>query len=548
MSYTITNNVMYVRDDAGNLVPVSMIASGADQTIQAIKDAATAVESQIDAKVADANAAIVAKTDEQAARIPEVTALAGDVSGLKGDLLYIIDAEGIKYTDGKWYNTSASTVNISEPNSSPTWSTAVIPCVEYDTFTVTGVGGSSPRSWAFIDANGVVLSVSIESKTEQDTEIIAPRNSAYCILNAITEFAHRAIKGKRIRNLYPRDGYGVKPTTKNIVYVGASGADYTTVKSACDAVSGIASYFNQFEIAVLPGTYHENNITLPQYVHLHGIVPNSVVITSENAGTPTESVIHQLGNSRISNITIISHSKYCIHLDLEMAGTYAKIENVVCIKAAQGDDSVSNSVIGMGCFGGGTVYDFSGCTFINNFPGPGIGCHTSGTNDRGDNTKIIFSGCKFCKGVRLELNTHSACDSHVLCEVNNCTFYPDGAYAVNFNTPDGVQNYWQLIGANNRNFAPSTFALIDAINTDDKQIVMTTASVGQWINADGELCGIDDAYGVVCGSPVYGNYKPVWVGSYAPCTAQNGRYTIVNGVLTSDTQGSIIVRDGYIKR
>lgn len=87
MSYTITNNVMYVRDDAGNLVPVSMIASGADQTIQAIKDAATAAESQIDTKVNDANTAIEAKTDEQVARIPEVTALAKDVNALEGKKL-----------------------------------------------------------------------------------------------------------------------------------------------------------------------------------------------------------------------------------------------------------------------------------------------------------------------------------------------------------------------------------------------------------------------------------------------------------------------------
>lgn len=86
MSYTITNNIMYVRDDTGELVPVSMIASGADQTIQAIKDTATAAESQIDTKVTDANAAIEAKTDEQVARIPEVTTLAEDVSGLKDDI------------------------------------------------------------------------------------------------------------------------------------------------------------------------------------------------------------------------------------------------------------------------------------------------------------------------------------------------------------------------------------------------------------------------------------------------------------------------------
>ena len=62
MSYTITNNVMYIRNEAGELVPVSMIASGADQTIAAINTAA-----------AKAMAAIEAKTNEQLARIPEVT-------------------------------------------------------------------------------------------------------------------------------------------------------------------------------------------------------------------------------------------------------------------------------------------------------------------------------------------------------------------------------------------------------------------------------------------------------------------------------------------
>ena len=58
----ITNNVMYIRNEAGELVPISMIASGADQAIAAINTVA-----------ANAMAAIEAKTNEQLARIPEVT-------------------------------------------------------------------------------------------------------------------------------------------------------------------------------------------------------------------------------------------------------------------------------------------------------------------------------------------------------------------------------------------------------------------------------------------------------------------------------------------
>ena len=87
MSYTITNNVMYVRDDTGELVPVSMIASDAKEAITAINTTAENAKNEIDTKVSDANTAIEAKTDEQVARIPEVTTLAGDVNGLKDEKL-----------------------------------------------------------------------------------------------------------------------------------------------------------------------------------------------------------------------------------------------------------------------------------------------------------------------------------------------------------------------------------------------------------------------------------------------------------------------------
>ena len=37
MSYTITNNIMYIRNEVGELVPVSMIASGAIKSVNNIK-------------------------------------------------------------------------------------------------------------------------------------------------------------------------------------------------------------------------------------------------------------------------------------------------------------------------------------------------------------------------------------------------------------------------------------------------------------------------------------------------------------------------------
>lgn len=107
MSYTITNNIMYVRDDTGNLVPVSMIAPGADQSIQAIKNATASAVAQIDTKVSNANTAIEAKTDEQVSRIPEVTALAEDVTQLKVSVNSKLTepAEGLAV--GKYFRISA---------------------------------------------------------------------------------------------------------------------------------------------------------------------------------------------------------------------------------------------------------------------------------------------------------------------------------------------------------------------------------------------------------------------------------------------------------
>ena len=37
MSYTMTNNIMYIRNEVGELVPVSMIASGSVKSVNNIK-------------------------------------------------------------------------------------------------------------------------------------------------------------------------------------------------------------------------------------------------------------------------------------------------------------------------------------------------------------------------------------------------------------------------------------------------------------------------------------------------------------------------------
>ena len=63
------------------------------------------------------------------------------------------------------------------------WRHAVIACVEGDSFTVSGAGGSAPRMWGFIASDGTVLSVANASSVETQKVLTAPENSAYLVLN-----------------------------------------------------------------------------------------------------------------------------------------------------------------------------------------------------------------------------------------------------------------------------------------------------------------------------------------------------------------------------
>lgn len=87
MSITLAQNTLRVKNkETGEMQPIAMFGSGADKTLTEIGEYAEQTKNEIKAAADTAKADIQAKTDEQVARIPEVTALAKDVSSLEGDL------------------------------------------------------------------------------------------------------------------------------------------------------------------------------------------------------------------------------------------------------------------------------------------------------------------------------------------------------------------------------------------------------------------------------------------------------------------------------
>ena len=79
---------------------------------------------------------------------------------------------------------------------------AVLDCVEGDTFTITGYGGSSPRLWAFLgrESNGSrpVLSNAAAAYRTIDELITAPENAQKIVVNILVSAPYSLIRGEKI--------------------------------------------------------------------------------------------------------------------------------------------------------------------------------------------------------------------------------------------------------------------------------------------------------------------------------------------------------------
>jgi lysophospholipase L1-like esterase len=102
------------------------------------------------------------------------------------DFENIIGVSEIAFTDGGYITTGRSigqTVNISSVTSASWYQYAVVDCEGGDEFLVSGIAGSSPRLWCFLDSSNAVLANSAADANATYLYITAPNGSKKLVLN-----------------------------------------------------------------------------------------------------------------------------------------------------------------------------------------------------------------------------------------------------------------------------------------------------------------------------------------------------------------------------
>lgn len=102
------------------------------------------------------------------------------------DFKNIIGVSDIVFTDGGYITTGRSigqTVNISSVASASWYQYAIVDCDEGDEFLVSGIAGSSPRLWCFLDSSNAVLANSAADANATYLYITAPNGSKKLVLN-----------------------------------------------------------------------------------------------------------------------------------------------------------------------------------------------------------------------------------------------------------------------------------------------------------------------------------------------------------------------------
>lgn len=237
--------------------------------------------------------------------------------------------------------------------------------------------------------------------------------------------------------------YILKDYIKNIIYVDANGnGDYTTISDAYNSIKD-SSPLNQYEICINPGTYNEVNLICPPYTHTHGVYPNTVIVTSDGLGGSLP-VFDEQDNVKLSNMTIISDTGYCIHYDIKLYNKSVYNENLHLIKRAYGD------IIGGGCYQNGMLVEWRNCIFENGY----ICCHTN--NFFNLNAHIKFINCHVANALynigsvggsgRCVWEMTGCNDADIIGFTNNPQIEESKEYKFMSNTFE-----WMLLGNNNKN-------------------------------------------------------------------------------------------------
>lgn len=122
----------------------------------------------------------------------EITDLKGEISESERELEKTSGLKAIKMLGAKsLYNGQYIKTNVAigttvslTPIGSNGFRYAIVQCEEGDKFVINATGGTSPKVWAFINSENVLLSRDTQNDhTVSNLELIAPSNSAYLIIN-----------------------------------------------------------------------------------------------------------------------------------------------------------------------------------------------------------------------------------------------------------------------------------------------------------------------------------------------------------------------------
>jgi len=359
--------------------------------------------------------------------------------------------------------------------------------------------------------------------------------------------------------------YENKDTIKHVVTIDANGnGDFTTIADAYSAVTD-SSYDNQYEFIIRDGTYHELNLIPPPYSHTHGNSPNGVIVTSEGQ-TGTLPVFDQKQYpSKLSNMTIISGTGYCIHNDFPFGNTGAVYnENLYCKKVYGvsvqnfGWRSKTNpSIIGAGAQYKGAKIVYNNCVFEDG----AVVCHSNSYSVEEGNFHFVLKNCK-CVNSWIQLNMAgndgAAYHGMWICEIDGLNV-PMGCPALTTKIGERKNNEtwfgWQIIGGNNKNFSVrldnnsdtlTTDIPWDNVNTNEKVYCQATATItkGQWLSDAITVANAEEKarniFGVALADATSGETFPVWTGNAYMVNASNGEYGIgANGALSDSADEKI---------
>ena len=321
--------------------------------------------------------------------------------------------------------------------------------------------------------------------------------------------------------------YEAQDNTKNIIIVASDGSgDYTTIGAAYAAITDSA-FDNQYEVIIKKGSYSEQKLIPPPYTHTHGIKAEDTIVTSVGLEYDTTaddwlSVFDLQNTCKLSNMTIISGTKYCIHEDAySLSRKMVKCENLI-LKQTKAHN---NAIVGDGTQFGGTKYIFNNCTFING----SVTTHSNTRAEAGANQHTILNSCKFVDASVTLSSVGTTLESIIgqyIFEINNCVFNPqNGTIVLRFGSPItglNAPNFpWILCGSGNEgiditfdNTNDTTYSdAWDSVNLIEKTFIKVAASVtkGQYVDASGVVTTVDaNKYGKVLADTSANDYAPIY--------------------------------------